>query len=92
MNDLVSQIGKHQITGQMIEWEMQESGAMTLAMAQRMTCAMTPSYDLGRCKKKWASFQIREKDVNEKSCILFKKDAKKRKVNQNFFNEIWTNV
>ena len=52
MNDLVSQIGKHQITGQMIEWEMQESGAMTLAMAQRMTCAMTPSYDLGRCKKK----------------------------------------
>ena len=70
MNDLVSQIGKHQITGQMIEWEMQESGAMTLAMAQRMTCAMTRA----------------------KSCILFKKDAKKRKVNQIFFNEIWTNV
>ena len=77
MNDLVSQIGKHQITGQMIEWEMQESGAMTLAMAQRMTCAMTPSYDLGRCKKnempvkKIASFQIREKDVNEKKLHPF---------------------
>ena len=51
MNDLVSQIGKHQITGQMIEWEMQESGAMTLAMAQRMTCAMTLATTWADAKK-----------------------------------------
>ena len=69
MNDLVSQIGKHQITGQMIEWEMQESGAMTLAMARATTWADAKKNEMP--VKKIASFQIREKDVNEKKLHPF---------------------
>ena len=61
MNDLVSQIGKHQITGQMIEWEMQESGAMTLAMAQRMTCAMTRATTWADAKKNERLFKLEKK-------------------------------